>query len=80
MLYMCFFFFLKGLFDCPCTLERLGRQWWEYSNDDNPDEPNSVTICFALSPAAKSRLERLRGNTLNRVFRIIIIFDINDLI
>ncbi|XP_012935927.1 uncharacterized protein LOC101854936, partial [Aplysia californica] len=58
---------IDGLFDCPCTMERLGRQWWFFEWQEIPDQPGTFLVCAALSPVAKSRLERLEGNTLNRL-------------
>lgn len=58
---------VEGLFDCPCTMERLGRQWWTYKWEDVIGETRTYLVCAALSPVAKQRLERLEGNTLNRM-------------
>ncbi|XP_059169978.1 uncharacterized protein LOC131951651 [Physella acuta] len=58
---------VAALFDCPCSLDRMGGQWWSNSWKEVEGDDRSYIICFALSPMAKSRLDRLRGNPLNRL-------------
>ncbi|XP_059170016.1 mucin-4-like [Physella acuta] len=56
--------YINALYDCPCSMDRLGRQWWYYSwNEAEPGK--SYYYCFAIGTTAKTRL--LTGNPLNKL-------------
>ncbi|BFZ22776.1 hypothetical protein BsWGS_25813 [Bradybaena similaris] len=52
---------LNQLYQCPCTLERLGRQWQLYEKRG----VNQDIYCYAISALAKRRL--LFGNLRNKL-------------
>ena len=58
---------LPGLYDCPCTMDGVGRQWGELFTEEILEQPGTFRICYALSTVAKIRLQRLNDISINRV-------------
>ncbi|CAL1533923.1 unnamed protein product, partial [Lymnaea stagnalis] len=56
---------IKALYKCPCSLSRVGAQWWGYSFKWDDNRYNSYIYCLAIGITAKNRL--LNGNPLNKL-------------
>ncbi|KAK0067663.1 fibrillin-3, partial [Biomphalaria pfeifferi] len=55
---------MNQLYKCPCSLDRLGAQWWGYSWNFY-GFTNTYIYCVAIGQTAKNRL--LSGNPLNKL-------------
>ncbi|KAK0067662.1 fibrillin-3, partial [Biomphalaria pfeifferi] len=55
---------INQLYKCPCSLDRVGAQWWGYSWK-YLGYGNSFMYCLAIGQTAKNRL--LAGNPLNKL-------------
>ncbi|XP_055860776.1 mucin-4-like isoform X7 [Biomphalaria glabrata] len=55
---------IDQLYKCPCSLDRVGAQWWGYSWK-YLGYGNSFMYCLAIGQTAKNRL--LAGNPLNKL-------------